>query len=57
MTLLAHQVHGGAGYVLEHELHRHTLRAKQAELLFGSGEEWLDDLADRLKLAPSTGRR
>ncbi len=57
VTLLAHQVHGGAGYVQEHELHRHTLRAKQAELLFGSSEEWLDDLADRLKLAPSSGGR
>lgn len=50
ITLLAHQLHGGAGYVVEHELHRHTLRAKQAELLFGSTEEWLDALADRLAL-------
>lgn len=52
ITLLAHQLHGGAGYVVEHPLHRHTLRAKQAELLFGSTEEWLEDLADRLDLAP-----
>ena len=51
ITLLGHQLHGGAGYVVEHELHRHTLRAKAAELLFGSTEEWLDDLADQLKLA------
>jgi 3-oxocholest-4-en-26-oyl-CoA dehydrogenase beta subunit len=51
ITLLGHQLHGGAGYVVEHELHRHTLRAKQAELLFGSSEEWLDALADQLKLA------
>ncbi len=51
ITLLAHQLHGGAGYVVEHELHRHTLRAKQAELLFGSTEEWLGDLADQLRLA------
>lgn len=50
VTLLAHQLHGGAGYVVEHELHRHTLRAKQAELLFGSTEEWLEDLAGQLKL-------
>jgi len=50
ITLLAHQLHGGAGYVVEHELHRHTLRAKQAELLFGSTEEWLEDLAGRLRL-------
>lgn len=52
ITLLAHQLHGGAGYVVEHPLHRHTLRAKQAELLFGSTEEWLEDLADRLDLVP-----
>jgi alkylation response protein AidB-like acyl-CoA dehydrogenase len=45
IALLAHQLHGGAGYVVEHELHRHTLRAKQAELLFGSTEEWLEALA------------
>ncbi len=48
ITLLAHQLHGGAGYVVEHELHRHTLRAKQAELLFGSTEEWLEDLAGQV---------
>jgi len=52
ITLLAHQLHGGAGYVVEHELHRHSLRAKQAELLFGSTDEWLEALADRLHLAP-----
>ena len=52
ITLLAHQLHGGAGYVVEHELHRHSLRAKQAEILFGSTEEWLEDLADQLRLVP-----
>lgn len=52
ITLMAHQLHGGAGYVVEHPLHRHTLRAKQAELLFGSSEDWLDTLADQLRLAP-----
>jgi alkylation response protein AidB-like acyl-CoA dehydrogenase len=50
VTVLAHQLHGGAGYVIEHPLHRHSLRAKAAELLFGSTEEWLNDLADRLRL-------
>jgi alkylation response protein AidB-like acyl-CoA dehydrogenase len=53
VTVTAHQLHGGAGYVVEHVLHRHTLRAKQAELLFGSTEEWMDDLAGRLRLASS----
>jgi len=52
ITLLAHQLHGGAGYVVEHELHRHTFRAKIAELMLGSTEEWLEDLAGRLRLGP-----
>lgn len=52
VCLLGHQLHGGAGYVVEHELHRHTLRAQQLVLLYGSTEEWLDDLADRLALTP-----
>jgi alkylation response protein AidB-like acyl-CoA dehydrogenase len=50
VTVLAHQLHGGAGYVLEHPLHRHSLRAKQAELTLGSTEQWLIDLADGLRL-------
>jgi alkylation response protein AidB-like acyl-CoA dehydrogenase len=50
VTVLAHQLHGGAGYVVEHPLHRHSLRAKEAELLLGSTEEWLEDLAARLRL-------
>jgi alkylation response protein AidB-like acyl-CoA dehydrogenase len=56
ITLLAHQLHGGAGYVVEHELHRHSLRAKQAELLFGSTDEWLEDLAGRLLLSSDDRR-
>ena len=56
ITLLAHQLHGGAGYVVEHELHRHSLRAKQAELLFGSTDEWLEDLAGRLQLSSDDRR-
>jgi alkylation response protein AidB-like acyl-CoA dehydrogenase len=51
VTIAAHQLHGGAGYVVEHVLHRHTLRAKEGELLFGSTEEWMEDVADRLALA------
>jgi alkylation response protein AidB-like acyl-CoA dehydrogenase len=56
ITLTAHQLHGGAGYVVEHELHRYSARAKEAELRFGSTEEWLEILADELRLAPG-GRR
>lgn len=54
VCLLGHQLHGGAGYVVEHELHRHTLRAQQLVLLFGSTEEWLEELADRLALTPGS---
>lgn len=57
ITLAAHQLHGGAGYILEHELHRYSLRATEAELLFGSTEEWLDDLAGQMRLAPAAARR
>src|SRR5262245_31881462 len=53
ITLAAHQLHGGAGYVVDHELHRYSARAKAAELLFGSPEEWLDTLADTLRLTPN----
>jgi len=52
ITLAAHQLHGGAGYVVDHELHRYSARAKEAELRFGSPEEWLEDLATQLRLAP-----
>ncbi len=53
ITLTAHQLHGGAGYVIEHDLHRYSARAKEAELRFGGTEEWLSVLADQLKLAPA----
>jgi len=46
ITLTAHQLHGGAGYVIEHDLHRYSARAKEAELRFGSTEQWLASLAD-----------
>jgi len=52
MTLTAHQLHGGTGYVIEHELHRYAARAKEAELTFGSTEQWLEELAEVLQLVP-----
>ena len=55
-TLTAHQLHGGAGYLIEHELHRYSARAKEAELRFGSTEEWLEALADVLRLARDGAR-
>jgi alkylation response protein AidB-like acyl-CoA dehydrogenase len=56
LTLAAHQLHGGAGYVIEHELHRYSARAAAAELLFGSSEDWLTALASQLRLAPQRRR-
>jgi alkylation response protein AidB-like acyl-CoA dehydrogenase len=57
ITLTAHQLHGGAGYVVDHDLHRYSARAKAAELLFGSTEEWLETLAEALKLVRDGARR
>lgn len=50
VTVLAHQLHGGAGYVREHELPRHSLRAMASDVLFGSSETWLDALADEVRI-------
>jgi alkylation response protein AidB-like acyl-CoA dehydrogenase len=57
LTLTAHQLHGGAGYVVDHDLHRYSARAKEAEIRFGSGEEWLDVLADGMRLVPAAAPR
>lgn len=58
ITLTAHQIHGGAGYVVEHELHRYSGRAKAAAIMLGTADHWLDVLADELRLdgAPPPGR-
>ena len=50
LTLTAHQIHGGAGYVIEHELPRYSGRAKAAAILFGTSDEWLVELAEELRL-------
>jgi alkylation response protein AidB-like acyl-CoA dehydrogenase len=52
VTVLAHQLHGGTGYVREHELPRHSLRAMASDMRFGSSEDWLNELADQLRLGP-----
>ena len=66
ITLLAHQIHGGAGYVVEHELHRYSSRAKATAIMLGTADHWLDVLAEELRLdgtpppparARATGRR
>lgn len=53
ITLTAHQLHGGAGYVVEHDLHRYSARAVAGELRFGSAEAWLADVADGMHLVPT----
>jgi alkylation response protein AidB-like acyl-CoA dehydrogenase len=57
ITLAAHQLHGGAGYVIEHELHRYSTRAVEAELRFGSTEEWLEALAGLIVARRLASRR
>ncbi len=41
VTMLAHQLHGGQGYVEEHDLYFYTLRAKERSLAWGTAEECL----------------
>ena len=47
-TLEAHQLHGGAGYVVEHPLPRHSARAQSLAILFADESEALADLATHL---------
>lgn len=48
MTLEAHQLHGGAGYVIEHPLHRYTARAQSESILLGGEDEALEEVAAKL---------
>ncbi|HZP40189.1 MAG TPA: acyl-CoA dehydrogenase [Candidatus Binatia bacterium] len=57
ITLTAHQLHGGAGYVVDHDLHRYSSRAVEAELRFGSAEAWLEAIGDDLDLVRAPRRR
>jgi alkylation response protein AidB-like acyl-CoA dehydrogenase len=47
-TLDAHQLHGGAGYVVEHPLHRYAERAQSYAILFACEDDALAEVADRL---------
>ncbi|MGH7896564.1 MAG: acyl-CoA dehydrogenase family protein [Candidatus Binatia bacterium] len=47
-TLDAHQLHGGAGYVVEHPLHRYSERAQSYAILFADEDQALEETADRL---------
>lgn len=50
VTVLAHQVHGGMGYVRETDLHLWSQRAKTTELTFGNSDFHLDRLATAIGL-------
>jgi len=47
-TLEAHQLHGGAGYVVEHPLHRYSERAQSYAILFADEDDALSEVAARL---------
>jgi alkylation response protein AidB-like acyl-CoA dehydrogenase len=47
-TLDAHQLHGGAGYVVEHPLHRYAERAQSYAILFASEDDALAEVANQL---------
>jgi alkylation response protein AidB-like acyl-CoA dehydrogenase len=57
VTLTAHQIHGGAGFVLEHELVRYSGRAKACAILFGTADDWLETLGEELRLETQGGTR
>jgi alkylation response protein AidB-like acyl-CoA dehydrogenase len=45
VPMLAHQLHGGMGFVTEYDLHFFSLRGKQAALTWGTAEECLAAVA------------
>ena len=45
LVMLAHQLHGGQGFIEENDLYFFTLRAKDRSLAWGSLEECLDVIA------------
>jgi len=49
VTMLAHQLHGGQGFIEENDLYFFTLRGKDRSLAWGSAEECLDLVADTIE--------
>jgi len=45
VTLTAHHLHGGAGYVIEHPLHYHAERAQALCIRYASERHALADVA------------
>lgn len=56
VTQLAHQLHGGAGIVVEHDLHLWSERAKVTQVHFGGRDVQLRALATQMGLPAHTGR-
>ena len=50
MTLTAHQLHGGMGYLRETDLHLWSERAKVTELMGGAYDVQMDRLAHELNI-------
>ncbi len=50
VTQSGHQVHGGVGFMMEHDMQLYYRRAKTAELLFGDGDYHRELVAQQLKL-------
>ena len=53
ITVMAHQLHGGMGYVREHDLHLWSEHAKSTELTLGGRDHHLFGVAAELGLAPA----
>jgi alkylation response protein AidB-like acyl-CoA dehydrogenase len=50
VTLMAHQLHGGMGYVSDYDLHLWSQRAKVTELTFGNEDYHLERVAEAIGL-------
>ena len=46
VTMLAHELHGGIGYMAEFDLHFYSRRAKGWELKWGTPDQMLREVAD-----------
>jgi alkylation response protein AidB-like acyl-CoA dehydrogenase len=51
VPMLAHQLHGGMGFVTEYDLHFFSLRGKQASLTWGTAEESIAAVAATIEEA------
>lgn len=52
VTVLAHQLHGGYGIVVEHDLHLYSERAKAMQISFGPRDEQLRILGGEMGVGP-----